>query len=123
LRDEYQLTQRDDIAIPIDFGRPWWPGSVHAVSGMDEYTPEGRWNNAIQRRIVIRFTQDLPDAFHLHITGRAWSKAVGAPIEIRVANMQSQMVQLALFVNLLILKFPIIYVSWWWKMRPTPLDG
>jgi phosphoglycerol transferase len=92
LRDEYQLTQRDDIAIPIDFGRPWWPGSVHAVSGMDEYTPEGRWNNATQRRIVIRFTQDLPDAFHLHITGRAWNKAVGAPIEIRVANMQSQMV-------------------------------
>jgi hypothetical protein len=91
LRDEYALTQRNDITIPIDFARPWWPGSVFAVSGMDEYTPEGRWNNAIQRRIVIRFNQDLPDAFRLRITGRAWNKAVGAPIIVRVADTQSQM--------------------------------
>lgn len=92
LRDEYELTHRDDMTIPIEFGRPWWPGSIHAVSGMDEYTPDGRWNNTIQRRIVIRFTHDLPDAFRLSVTGRAWNKAVGAPVDVRVANMQSQMV-------------------------------
>jgi hypothetical protein len=91
LQDEYARTQRNDITIPIDFARPWWPGSVYAVSGMDEYTPEGRWNNAIQRRIVIRFNQDLPDAFRLRITGRAWNKAVGAPVIVRVADVQSQM--------------------------------
>jgi hypothetical protein len=91
LQDEYQLTERNDMTIPIDFARPWWPGSVHAISGMDEYTPEGRWNNAIQRRIVVRFNQDLPDAFRLSITGRAWNKAVGAPVLVRVADMHTQM--------------------------------
>lgn len=92
LRDEYLLTQRDDITIPIDFGRPWWPGSVYSVSGMDEYSPDGRWNNAIQRRIVVRFTHDLPAAFRLSVTGRAWNKAVGAPVDVRVANSHAQMV-------------------------------
>lgn len=92
LQEDYARTQRADITIPIDFARPWWPGSVHSVSGMGEFTLAGRWNNAVQKRIVLRFTHDLPASFRLAVTGRAWNKAVGMPVVIDVGDVQSQMV-------------------------------
>ncbi len=91
LLDDYQLTQRDDVAIPIDFARPWWPGSVRSISGMEEYTPEGRWNNAVQKRIVIRMKNPLPHAFRLSVEGLAWNKAVGAPVFVQVGDAHGQM--------------------------------
>lgn len=92
LQEDLQLTQRADITIPIDFARPWWPGSVLSVSGMEDYTPEGRWNNAIQKRIVVRMAQPLPPQFRISVEGRAWNKAVGAPVYVSVGAVRSQMV-------------------------------
>lgn len=91
LQDEYALRTQTDMRIPVDFTKPWFPGSVKTVSGVYDYTTQGRWSNASSfDDVVITFNTPLPKAFKLDITALAWDRNINKPVTVVVGTQRQQ---------------------------------
>lgn len=92
LRTEYAIRQQTAITTPIEFWRPWLPGSVRYVRGLYDSEPRGRWNNGKSaHQVTIVFNEPLPPRFRLEITALAWERSVGAPVRIKVGSTSAEM--------------------------------
>jgi hypothetical protein len=72
----------------IDFSDPEPPHGVAEISGMANPEAWGRWSN--QDTVRIRFDDPLPPQFQLELVARAFGPNVGAPIRVRVGNVEQK---------------------------------
>jgi len=91
LQAEYALHTNTDTQTPIDFRKPWLPGSVKSIVGIYEYNTQGRWSNASDfRNVVVTMRAPLPQKFTLSITALAWTHNINAPVTVMVGNQRQQ---------------------------------
>lgn len=91
LQAEYALRTQTDIRTPIDFTKPWLPGSVKSLTGVYDFDAMGRWSNAGDfRNVVLTMNKPLPQKFNLDITALAWNRNINAPITVIVGKQRHQ---------------------------------
>ena len=76
------------FAEGIDFRKPGFPRNVVEVRGMSDYEPWGRWTNHTATRFV--FSEPLPLAFVLEITGGAVGPNLGKPVRVKVGTQTKE---------------------------------
>ena len=92
LKTDYQIRQQSAITTPIEFWRPWLPGSIRYVRGLYDTEARGRWNDGKSARYVtIVFDEPLPKRFRLDVTALAWGRSVGAPVYVRVGDASAEL--------------------------------
>lgn len=70
----------------IDFREREYPGFVCFVDGMSSWEPWGRWTRGPKVTIVL--SRFLEDRFRVVVTGGAYGKNIGAPIKVRIGNVE-----------------------------------
>jgi len=80
----------EELADGIDFKIPSYPDFLAEVEGVSSFEPWGRWTDAAVAKLI--FKQPLPRKFILEIAMGAFGPNMGAPVKLRVGNIETSFV-------------------------------
>jgi phosphoglycerol transferase len=85
----YKIWHVGTSAYDVDFSASGWPG-VESVTGLSHQEAFGRWSDS--KRVVVRFTRDIPADVTLSLSAAAYAANVGQNFQIAIGNQVHQMV-------------------------------